>query len=333
MAGGKWRLAMAGAGNISQFHLTAWTRRPDVEVVAICDPDPARARDRAARFGIPSTFADFDTMLAHARADIVDIASPMHTHARCVRAAIASGAHAMCQKPLCGTLAEAQDLVSSLPPAPRLMVHENWRFRPWYRTMARWLAERRVGNVQTVRLSWRNSGLLPDEQGQLPIFARQPYMALLPRLMVGEVLIHHLDTLRFLFGALRIRSATLAHECPQASGESAATIDISGRHGEVITLEGDMCAVGHPARPLDRCEITGDAGRILLEGGVLSLQASHAESETFDLDAAYQASFDATIAHFTDRLARGEEFETGPHDNLETLALVDEVYAIANRRA
>jgi hypothetical protein len=34
-----------------------------------------------------------------------------------------------------------------------------------------------------------------------------------------------------------------------------------------------------------------------------------------------------------DRLARDEAFETGPRDNLQTLALVEEVYAIANPRA
>ena len=281
-------------------------------------------------FSIPTTFADYDAMLSAARVDVVDIASPLHTHAPYVRTAMGRGIHATCQKPLCGSLAEAHALVASLPTTgPRLMVHENWRFRPWYRRIARWLADQRVGRVRAVRLSWLNSGLLPDASGRLPIFARQPYMARLPRLMVGEVLIHHLDTLRYLIGPLQIRAATLAHDCPEAAGESGATVTIAGPRGEAVILEGDMTAAGHPARPLDRCEIVGDAGRILLEGGTLALEGERGEREVFDLDGGYQASFDGAIGHFVERLCDGGEFETGPRDNLETLALVEDVYAKA----
>ena len=330
MADRKLRVALAGAGNISEFHLAAWRCRDDAEVVSVCDPELARAARRAREFSIGATFADYGAMLAAARPDAVDIASPMETHAPFVRAAIAAGAHALCQKPLCGTLAEAQALVAALPASgPRLMVHENWRFRPWYRTIARWLGEARVGTVRQVRLAWLNSGLLPDANGGLPIFARQPYMALLPRLLVGEVLIHHLDTLRYLFGTLAVRSAVLAHGCDAAAGESAGSILLAGPRGEAISLEGNMMAVGYPARPLDRCEVVGDAGRILLEGGVLTLDGARPEREVFDLDEAYQASFTATIAHFVDCLRDTREFETSPSDNLKTLALVEDVYARA----
>ena len=37
------RVAVAGAGTISVFHLTGWKQTPNVEVVAVCDPIPERA--------------------------------------------------------------------------------------------------------------------------------------------------------------------------------------------------------------------------------------------------------------------------------------------------
>lgn len=329
MADRKLRVALAGAGNISPYHLAAW-QQAGAEVAAICDPVRARAEQRAHEFAIPATFTDYREMLAAVRPDAVDIASPMDTHSTFVLAALAAGAHALCQKPLCGTLAEAHALVAALPRSgPRLMVHENWRFRPWYRAIARWLGEERLGQVRQVRLAWLNSGLLPDVNGELPIFARQPYMAKLRRLLVGEVLIHHLDTLRFLVGPLTVRGAVLAHGCSTAAGESTASILLAGPRGEAIFLEGNMMARGYPARPLDRCEILGDAGRVLLDAGVLTLESARPERLVYDLDAAYQESFDGTIAHFTECLRGGREFETSPGDNLHTLALVEEVYASA----
>jgi predicted dehydrogenase len=51
--------------------------------------------------------------------------------------------------------------------------------------------------------------------------------------------------------------------------------------------------------------------------------------ERYDADQGYQASFDGVIAHFVDCLDTGAPFETGPHDNLETLRLVEHAYRVA----
>ena len=328
------RIALAGAGNISYHHLIAWQRSGLADVVAVCDPDEGRAHARAAEFALPACYTDYAEMLERESPDAVDIATPMDTHAQHVLAANALGVHALCQKPLCPTLAEARALVDAVNPRSRLMVHENWRFRPWYRRVATWLLAGRLGNVQQVRLSWLNSGLLPDTRGLRPIIAKQPYMGRLQRLMVAEVLIHHLDVLRWLFGPLRIESAVLRHGCEAVSGESSATIVLVAANGAEVLLEGDMMAVGHPARPQDMLEITGERGRISLQSSTLVLDSERPERQTFDLDAGYQASFDAAIAHFVEGLQSGRDFETSPSDNLETLKLVEAVYdASGHRRA
>ena len=57
-----------------------------------------------------------------------------------------------------------------------------------------------------------------------------------------------------------------------------------------------------------------------------------AERVAVDYKAAYQACFDAGIAHFVEKLLSGEPFETGPEDNLQTLKLVEDAYALASQR-
>ena len=132
------RIGIAGAGAISQFHLAGWRALPDVDLVAICDPDDDRAAARAAEFGIPTRYTDFAAMLAAERLDAVDIITPVGTHAPLTRLAADAGVHVCCQKPLCATVAEARELIRDVGERVRFMVHENYRYRPHYATIRSW---------------------------------------------------------------------------------------------------------------------------------------------------------------------------------------------------
>ena len=203
------KVACAGAGMISWYHLTGWKKLGDrVELVAICDPDAGAARRRADGFGIARIYADRDEMLAGGTIQALDVASPRETHAGWVEAAAAKAINVLCQKPLTPTLAEAEALVRRVGGRCRLMVHENWRFRPWYRELQRWVAAGDLGEIVLARMAMINSGFLPDETGSRPAFVRQPFMQHERRLMVAEVLIHHIDVMRFLCGELQIGRAS-----------------------------------------------------------------------------------------------------------------------------
>lgn len=329
VTGTKLRVALAGAGMISYNHLVAWQRQPSVEVVAICDPKESRAQKRCTEFGIAGAFTSFEQMLEHVRPDAVDVAAPIEAHGALVTAAMSIGIDTLCQKPLCPTLCEAEALLVGVTGKARLMVHENWRFRPWFRIVSGWLASRRIGTVRQARLSVLGSGLIPDEHGGLPVVTRQPYMGNIKRLIVAEVLIHHLDVLRWLFGPLRVGAAAIAHGSKEVQGESCATAMMIDRAGAAVIIEGSMMAHGYPPRPQDRLEVLGDDGRILFEKESLILEGARPERHSFDLAEGYQASFDGAIAHFIECLGNGREFETSAEDNLDTLRLVEAIYARA----
>jgi predicted dehydrogenase len=84
------------------------------------------------------------------------------------------------------------------------MAHENWRFRPWYRELKRWIAAGELGDLVLARMAMISSGLLPDASGRRPLLEREPYTQHEERMMIAEVLIHHLDVMRFLCGELRV---------------------------------------------------------------------------------------------------------------------------------
>src|SRR5262245_10069991 len=196
------RIGLAGAGMISAFHLTAWSRARGAAVVAIADPLGDRAEARAREFGVAAVHTDTEQMLARERLDAVDIAAPLEQHEALVRLCARHGVAAMCQKPLAHPLDAARALVGEVKDRIRLMVHENWRFRPYYRQVRTWLAEGRLGRVQQCFLRTFSSGLVRDASGQMPALVREPGLRTSPLLAIGTLLIHHLDVARALLGPL-----------------------------------------------------------------------------------------------------------------------------------
>ena len=321
------RVALAGAGMISWYHLVGWRNLgPRARVVAVCDPDRQKASRRAEEFGIPHVYQDAAAMLDGESIDALDVASPRETHAAWVEAAAARGIDVLCQKPMTPTLAQSEALVRRVEGKMRFMVHENWRFRPWYRDLRRWIDEGLLGDVLVGRLATISSGFLPDANGRRPALERQPFMAHEARLMIAEVLIHHLDTMRFLCGELRVIGARTARTLSDVRGETLADIFLETASGASVTVTGTMAAPGYPPRPPDRLEIVGLKASAMLADNELQLLAPSQRSERYDPDRGYQASFDGVIAHFVDCLETGAPFETGPADNLETLRLVEHAY-------
>jgi predicted dehydrogenase len=321
------RIGLIGAGLAAGYHLAAWrSLRSRAEVVAIADPDRAAARSRADEYGIERTYDSAKALFDDVAIDAVDIAAPREFHAPIARLAADRGIAILCQKPLAPTLEEAERLVADIGDKARLMVHENWRFRPHYRLIAHWLEQDRVGEVRTVRMSVLTSGLLPDSSGQLPALVRQPMLAGLERMLLMEVLIHHVDTLRFLLGPLDLLGACLGKTCTAIRGEDRAALLMAGAGGAAVTLIGDFMAVGEPAALFDHLEIFGTRGTIRLVGDRLVSVGEVDDEVRLDLDANYLASWVGAISHFIDRLADGQPFETRPEDNLETFRIVEQAY-------
>ena len=326
------RVALAGAGMISEFHLKGWARVAEAEVVAIVDPDLARAQARAAAFGIARVYPDLGACLASEDLGALDVASPRQTHAALVGRAAASGIPVLCQKPLAPTLAEAEALVRDVDGRIRLMVHENWRFRPYYRQIRRWLADGILGRLSSCSILVFSSGLLPNAEGRYPALERQPFFGTEPRLLVAETLIHHIDVARWLFGPLQLVGARLLRTSVVVVGETAATLLLEDEAGAPIVVSGNLTCPGYPQQHRDRVEIVGARASMRMENDRLVVAGAEQREVVYDHPSAYQESFDAAIAHFVACLRSGAPFETGARDNLETLRLVEQAYQASPAR-
>jgi predicted dehydrogenase len=251
-------------------------------------------------------------------------------HAGQVLAAAARGIPVLCQKPLAPTLAEAEALVQAVGGRIRLMVHENWRFRPYYQQVAQWLHAGRLGRVTGCLVSVNSAGLISDASGRYPSVERQPFFREEARLLVAETLIHHLDLVRWLLGPLSLTAAQLHHTSEVVPGEAAATLLLRSVLDASVVVTGNLTCAGLPPRGTDRFELFGVQASAVMEGDRLRLLGPEPEEISYVREEAYQACFTAAIAHFVACLRHGKPFQTAPEDNLETLRLVEAAYRMAS---
>lgn len=118
-------------GGIGRAHVKeGYAALPDrFRVLALCDIDPTRLATAADAFGIERRTASFAEILAMPDIDVVDICTPPSLHLQQCLAALAAGKHVVCEKPLVGSLAEADQLIAAQATAAgRLMPIFQYRF-------------------------------------------------------------------------------------------------------------------------------------------------------------------------------------------------------------
>lgn len=115
------KAAVIGCGAIAYEHLPFLAQSPLCRLVAVCDRSEALALAAAERFGAEASFVDAQTMLATAKPDVVHVLTPPHTHVALVMAALAAGAHVICEKPLAGTEEETVALLQAARRAKRVL--------------------------------------------------------------------------------------------------------------------------------------------------------------------------------------------------------------------
>jgi predicted dehydrogenase len=127
MARRAYTVGIIGLG-FGRAHIPAFQAN-GCQVVAVCQRNQATARAVADKYGIPRVFAEWEAMLAEARPEIVVIATPPRLHHSVALAALANGAHVLCEKPLALNRAEAREMVEAAARAKRVaMTCFNWRF-------------------------------------------------------------------------------------------------------------------------------------------------------------------------------------------------------------
>src|SRR5579883_2458942 len=101
------RIGVIGCGQIAQQHFTTYASIPDAQVIACADIDPQAADTSAAKFGIPNVYYTAQEMLKRDDLDAIDVCLHNNLHMPATVAALESGRHVYCEKPMAGTYRDA----------------------------------------------------------------------------------------------------------------------------------------------------------------------------------------------------------------------------------
>ncbi len=328
-----------GAGYFSQFHFDAWSRIPGVNLAAVCDLNADAAERASDKFGIGNHYVDFAQMLEVEKPDFVDIITRPESHLSLVSEAAGRGIPIICQKALAPTFDEAKEIVRVAETAGvPLMVHENFRFQPWYREIRRQIDQGAIGDrLHSVSFRCRTG----DGWQKDAYLDRQPYFRQMPRLLIFETGVHFVDTFRFVAGEIEGVYASLRKLNPEIVGEDAAIVMFEFNSGANGVWDGNR--FNEPTSPDARftfgeAVIEGNGGTLRLYGtGRLTLQKLGCK-ET-DVDYAFEKRgfagdcVYATQQHFVDCLREGRSFETSGSEYLKSLSVVEAIYRSAETQS
>ncbi|MEM7342886.1 MAG: Gfo/Idh/MocA family oxidoreductase [Chloroflexota bacterium] len=320
-----------GAGYFSHYQYDSWNQIPQVKMTALSNRTQSKTEAIMTAYNINRYYENYQEMIDKEQPDFVDIITPPETHYAMCKYAAARGVHIICQKPLAPTYEESVEIVNLAREANvRFMVHENWRWQPWYREIKRLIDDRVLGEVFTLNFNMRTG----DGWGDDAYLARQPFFRSYPRLLVYETGVHFIDTFRYLLGEIQTVYARLRQLNPVIRGEDSGQI-VFGFHNEATAIldanRYNEVIADNPRFTFGNLRLDGSKGHLLLDNngdiyikplGQAMYRHEYAhEDRGFAGDCVHHLQ-----RHFVESFLSGEPFESTGLDYLKTIKVVEACY-------
>ena len=328
----KLRGVCIGTGYFSQFHFEAWRRIPNVEIVAVCDLDIELAEEAVRTYGFKNAYDDAATMFLKERPDFVDIITPPQTHFALCSLAVKHQIHIICQKPLAPTLREAQQVADLIERSNvRMMVHENFRFMPWYREIKKLLERNVIGDqMHSINLRMR----MGDGWQENAYMNRQPYFREMKQLLMYETGIHFIDVFHYLGGEITKVYARLKRLNKNIKGEDFSWVQFDFAKGGLGFIDANRYneSTATEARlTFGSVVLEGNKATIrLYEDGKITIQPLGEKERTHEytfqkVNFAGDCVFN-TQQHFAEKILSGSPFETDVSTYLRNIEVLEKVY-------
>jgi len=265
------RFGIIGLGNIGGVHVGNFAagRIPRGRLTGVSD---LRVPKDPLPEGV-TYFADAEDMLRSGSVDAVIVATPHPLHLAMGEKVLRQGLHLMMEKPLTATKLDGETLLA-VPRKPNQVfaIMMNLRTHPHYRRIRQWLEEGRVGEVQRVQWTITN-WFRPDAYYSLSDW-RATWKGEGGGVLINQAL-HNLDVLQWFCGMpkqLRAFCRFGHRHNIEVEDEVVAYLDYpNGATGLFVTTTGEAPGV-------NRLEIAGSGGLILLENDILRLSSNKTDS-------------------------------------------------------
>ena len=225
------RFAIVGCGYISRVHLTSIKKIKNAEAVAVVDKDKKKAEERAAEFGIPRIYTNWQEAFKSKDVDAAIICLPHKLHYACVMDALNAGKHVFVEKPISIASKEAADMIESAKEKElTLMAGHMKRFDRRFVVMKEKIDAGAIGKVFLAKSEW----IGPKEIFKNNPWAADPAQGGGPLMGFGS---HHIDLLHWLIGPIKCISCyTNNLVLPKVEVEDSAVAILEFENGAIGNL-------------------------------------------------------------------------------------------------
>ena len=219
----KLKIGIMGAGFIARVHAGVLACDERVQLAAIFDVAPEAAEHLATSYNATAVATPLELL---ERSDAVYITTPNTQHVSLAMAAIETGKHVFCEKPLATNATDAESVFENSKDRPGIFqVGHNRRFAPVYATLKKMLTETHKPHSAHVKMN-RGELLKPEWTGDPEITGGFLY----------ETPIHMFDMMRFLFGEVEsLHAVGSTHEYKEVDDFSVLLKFANGMHATLAT--------------------------------------------------------------------------------------------------
>lgn len=167
------RIGLLGFGAMGRTHTWAVRNLPfyygelpfRASVAGVCTTSQEKSDRVADEFGIPLAVCSEDELIGHPDIDVIDICTPNNCHYGTLKKALAAGKHVLCEKPLCTTAAEADEIAALAAGSPKTtgMVFNNRWLAPVMRAK-QLIAEGRLGRILHYHAAYLHNSCIDPER-------------------------------------------------------------------------------------------------------------------------------------------------------------------------
>lgn len=339
------RVGIVGVGNIATLNVPGYLEHEQCEVVALCDPRREVLERRGQEWSVERLHDSVEDLLDD-DIDAVEILSPTPMHADHVLAALASGKHVSCQKPIANSVADGRRMLEAARAAGlTFRVTEQCCHYPPLEKARALIAAGAIGQPTVVRIKTvvgRTDSTFQaelDPAGYVWRFNQESPGGHL----FDDVMHKYAMALWLVDEDVRsvqavVRQGPLFFEAPTVALWEYARPDLLGMME--VSYAPDMYIRSQQYGADEFFEIQGTRGFIwvtrlcgnLHDLPPIVLYEEDGRRTSFALDAAYDNSFRRAAAHFVDALLTGAEPELAPATAIKALQLAFAVYEASNAR-
>ncbi len=226
---GKVRLGVIGLGMIGKLHAETLCRIDELDFVAVSDIDE-KHRKTAETLGV-KYYASYQEMIEKEKLDGVVAAVPNNLHLAVGRTCAEKGLHLLVEKPIAGTLAEADALCAAAKKnGVHLMIGHHRRHNPYINALRETIRGGGIGKLIGVNVVW--AILKPKDYFTGPFTWRSLKGG-------GPILInviHEIDNLRYVCGDITRLYAEVSNGARKFEVEDSIAISLRLENDAMATI-------------------------------------------------------------------------------------------------